>query len=54
VYAAGWPERAYPGKFDLWFFSHPLMHVAATAAHVLEYAFVLEMAQRRRGGAALA
>lgn len=47
VFAAGWPEKAYPGVFDVVGFSHQLMHVAAVVAHLLEYAFVWEMHCRR-------
>jgi adiponectin receptor len=40
VFAAGLPEKALPGVFDLCGFSHQLMHVAVMVAHVLEYLFV--------------
>ena len=52
VFATGFPERAWPGVFDIVGFSHQLMHVAAGAAHVAQYAFILEMAARRRAAAA--
>jgi predicted membrane channel-forming protein YqfA (hemolysin III family) len=48
VYAAGLPERAFPGVFDVIGSSHQLMHVTLLAAHAFEYAFVLEMWARRR------
>jgi len=53
VFATGFPERAFPGAFDTTFFSHPLMHVAAMAAHALEYGFVATMWRRRREEAML-
>jgi predicted membrane channel-forming protein YqfA (hemolysin III family) len=43
VFAAGFPEKQFPGVFDYAFFSHQLMHVFAAAAHVLEYLFVWEL-----------
>ncbi|KAI8475515.1 MAG: hemolysin-III related-domain-containing protein [Monoraphidium minutum] len=51
VFALGLPERLAPGVFDIVGFSHQWMHVAASAAHAFEYAFVLEMWARRRRGA---
>lgn len=51
LFTLGLPERLIPGVFDL-FFSHPLMHVCATAAHGLEFWFVLEMCLRRSTEAA--
>jgi predicted membrane channel-forming protein YqfA (hemolysin III family) len=54
VFAAGLPERLLPGVFDIVGFSHQQMHLAAIAAHALEYAFVMEMWSRRRAGAQLA
>ncbi|GBF87483.1 hypothetical protein Rsub_00194 [Raphidocelis subcapitata] len=55
VFASGQPERALLRLRGKMFqpFSHQLMHVAAAAAHALEYAFVLEMWRRRRLAAQL-
>jgi predicted membrane channel-forming protein YqfA (hemolysin III family) len=49
AYACGFPERAFPGIFDVCMFSHQLMHVAALAAHVLEYCFVWSLATQSHG-----
>lgn len=46
MFAAGFPEKWFPNTFDYSFFSHPLMHVFAVVAHVLEYMFVWELHQR--------
>jgi adiponectin receptor len=43
VFAAGFPEKHFPGVFDLCGFSHQLMHVAVLVAHVLEYLFVWQL-----------
>lgn len=45
VFAAGFPEKQFPGVFDLCGFSHQLMHVAVLVAHVLEYMFVWQLHQ---------
>jgi predicted membrane channel-forming protein YqfA (hemolysin III family) len=47
TFALGVPERLLPGVFDTVGFSHQWMHVGASAAHVFEYLFVLEMWRRR-------
>lgn len=46
MFAAGFPEKFFPGVFDLVGFSHQLMHVAVLVAHVLEYLFVWQLHQR--------
>jgi adiponectin receptor len=46
TFAAGFPEKRFPGVFDLVGFSHQLMHVSVLVAHVLEYLFVWELYQR--------
>lgn len=46
VFAAGFPEKHFPYMFDLIGFSHQLMHVAVTVAHVLEYLFVWQLYQQ--------
>lgn len=46
VFAAGFPEKFFPGVFDLCGFSHQLMHVAVLVAHVLEYLFVWQLHQQ--------
>eukprot|EP00775_Hariotina_reticulata_P014399 gene14399-14505_t len=43
AFAAGFPEKQFPGIFDLCGFSHQLMHVFAVLAHCLEYCFVWEL-----------
>lgn len=37
LYAARWPERSFPGTFDIWGSSHQIFHffvVAAAATHL--------------------
>ncbi|KAI8472799.1 MAG: hypothetical protein J3K34DRAFT_519501 [Monoraphidium minutum] len=51
VFATGFPERCFPRTFDVFGFSHQLMHWAAISAHAFEFAFVLEMWSRRRAEA---
>lgn len=46
TFAAGFPEKQFPGVFDLVGFSHQLMHVAVMVAHILEYLFVWNLYQR--------
>lgn len=46
IFAAGFPEKWFPNVFDYSFFSHPLMHVFAVIAHVLEYLFVWQLHQQ--------
>lgn len=46
TFAAGFPEKQFPGVFDLVGFSHQLMHAAVVVAHVLEYLFVWHLYQR--------
>eukprot|EP00878_Enallax_costatus_P036677 GHUV01041211.1.p1 GENE.GHUV01041211.1~~GHUV01041211.1.p1 ORF type:complete len:227 (+),score=37.52 GHUV01041211.1:969-1649(+) len=46
IFAAGFPEKWFPRVFDCSFFSHPLMHLFAVVAHVLEYMFVWELHQQ--------
>jgi predicted membrane channel-forming protein YqfA (hemolysin III family) len=53
AFAAGFPERLAPGAFDIFGFSHQLMHLGAIAAHVFEFLFVIEMMLRRRREAGL-
>lgn len=47
VYADGFPERAYPARFDIVGSSHQLMHVGVGAAHAAEFFFVLGMYRRQ-------
>jgi adiponectin receptor len=46
IFAAGFPEKYFPGTFDTIGFSHQLMHVCASLAHMLEYRFVYLMFKR--------
>jgi len=48
AYASGWPERRWPGRFDVFGSSHQLMHVAMVAAHACKHAFLRELWRRRR------
>lgn len=37
LYAVRWPERSFPGKFDIWFSSHQIFHIfvlLAAASHL--------------------
>jgi adiponectin receptor len=37
LYSCRWPERQFPGKFDMAFHSHQLFHVAVVVAALLHY-----------------
>jgi adiponectin receptor len=52
MFAHGFPEKHFPGVFDIVGFSHQLMHVCAFLAHTLEYAFVVSMYLRHHTPAA--
>jgi predicted membrane channel-forming protein YqfA (hemolysin III family) len=47
TYATGWPERRWPGRFDLVGSSHQLMHVGVVCAHAYKHAFLRELWRRR-------
>ena len=46
IFAAGFPEKYFPGVFDAIGYSHQLMHVCASLAHILEYRFLYLMFKR--------
>jgi len=47
AYAHSFPQKYFPGVFDLVGASHQLMHLAVIGAHILDYLFVWEMFCRR-------
>jgi adiponectin receptor len=47
LYASGFPERRWPGRFDLVGSSHQLMHAAVVSAHAFKHAFLRELWRRR-------
>lgn len=50
TYVTSFPERFFPGTFDLVGSSHQIMHVAIAAAHMCEFAFILGCYRRRAHG----
>mmetsp|Transcript_1476 Transcript_1476/g.5564 ORF Transcript_1476/g.5564 Transcript_1476/m.5564 type:complete len:481 (-) Transcript_1476:2403-3845(-) len=50
VYATQFPECAFPGKFDLFFNSHQVFHVAIVLAAYTHYIAVVEAIEWRYGG----
>ncbi|OAF65116.1 mPR alpha [Intoshia linei] len=51
IYALRFPERMYPGKFDIWFQSHQIFHVFVIAAAFVHYHGTLKIAKIRLEGA---
>ncbi|KAG6603018.1 Adiponectin receptor protein [Phytophthora cinnamomi] len=47
IYATKFPERFYPGRFDLWFSSHQLWHVCVVAAALVHFANALQQYEWR-------
>ncbi|CAI5737038.1 unnamed protein product [Peronospora destructor] len=47
IYATKFPERFYPGRFDLWFSSHQLWHICVVAAALVHFANALQQYQWR-------
>eukprot|EP00959_Pyramimonas_sp_CCMP1952_P390492 8183011-Pyramimonas_sp.AAC.1 len=43
VYGAGLPQKWSPGTFDLWAYSHILMHWTLMGAHICEFGFIYVM-----------
>ncbi|CAI6339980.1 unnamed protein product [Periconia digitata] len=55
VYAARFPERTWPGAFDVWGSSHQIFHVlvvAAAAVHLVGLVKAFDFVHERRGGVA--
>ncbi|TDH72396.1 hypothetical protein CCR75_002756 [Bremia lactucae] len=42
IYATKFPERFFPGRFDLWFSSHQLWHICVVAAALVHFANALQ------------
>lgn len=42
VFANGWPECQWPGKFDVWGHSHQTMHWFVAGAYVFEFFFLVD------------
>lgn len=42
MFATMWPQRRWPGRFDLIGHSHQLMHVCVLFAHLFEFLFVYQ------------
>lgn len=40
VYASWWPQRRAPGRFNVWFHSHQIMHIGVMVCHALEFLFI--------------
>ncbi|GLC50920.1 hypothetical protein PLESTB_000446700 [Pleodorina starrii] len=40
AFSTAWPQRHFPGRFDVWGHSHQLMHVGVLICHALEFAFL--------------
>ena len=40
AYSSAWPQRHFPGVFDVWGHSHQMMHVGVLVCHALEFAFL--------------
>uniref|UniRef100_M4BRW2 Uncharacterized protein n=1 Tax=Hyaloperonospora arabidopsidis (strain Emoy2) TaxID=559515 RepID=M4BRW2_HYAAE len=47
IYATKFPERFYPGRFDLWFSSHQLWHICVVAAALVHFANALRQYEWR-------
>ncbi|CAL8086647.1 unnamed protein product [Calicophoron daubneyi] len=47
IYAVRIPERLFPGRFDIWFQSHQILHVFVVAAALVHYHGVVKMANYR-------
>ncbi|CAI5742303.1 unnamed protein product [Hyaloperonospora brassicae] len=47
IYATKFPERFYPGRFDLWFSSHQLWHICVVAAALVHFANALQQYEWR-------
>ncbi|PAA76042.1 hypothetical protein BOX15_Mlig021230g1, partial [Macrostomum lignano] len=47
IYAVRFPERLFPGKFDLWFQSHQIFHVFVVAAAFVHFHGISEIANYR-------
>ncbi|GAX73700.1 hypothetical protein CEUSTIGMA_g1152.t1 [Chlamydomonas eustigma] len=55
IYAYRVPERWFPGKFDLWFHSHQIFHIAVVAGALIHYKACLLLLEWRdaSGGCAV-
>ncbi|TMW63886.1 hypothetical protein Poli38472_014796 [Pythium oligandrum] len=42
IYATRFPERFYPGRFDVWFSSHQLWHICVVAAALVHFINALQ------------
>ncbi|KAI9916362.1 hypothetical protein PsorP6_017836 [Peronosclerospora sorghi] len=47
IYATKFPERFYPGRFDLWFSSHQLWHLCVVVAALVHFANALQQYEWR-------
>ncbi|KAG1709613.1 hypothetical protein DVH05_020268 [Phytophthora capsici] len=47
IYATKFPERFFPGRFDLWFSSHQLWHICVVAAALVHFANALQQYEWR-------
>lgn len=47
IYAFRFPERLWPGKFDIWFQSHQIFHVFVVAAAFVHYHGISKIAYHR-------
>ena len=45
AYATYWPQRLAPGKYDIYFHSHQIMHFGIIACHAIEFIFIWHHAQ---------
>jgi adiponectin receptor len=46
AFASMWPQKFYPGKFNVWGHSHQMLHVAAMMAHGFKFVFLWENYKR--------
>uniref|UniRef100_A0A1I8HMT6 Adiponectin receptor protein n=1 Tax=Macrostomum lignano TaxID=282301 RepID=A0A1I8HMT6_9PLAT len=47
IYAARFPERLFPGKFDIWLQSHQIFHVFVIVAAIVHFHGILRVANYR-------
>ena len=50
IYAARWPERTNPGKYDIWGSSHQIFHVLVVVAAVTHFGGLVTAFDWHHGG----
>lgn len=48
AYSMNWPQRLAPGRFNVWFHSHQIMHIGIAFCHLLEFLFIFDNFKRFR------